>query len=119
MKIQGKAYVEWYDHKRKRTVRGIEKYYKTKSHVIGGNGTNIIMEPGSYTYKSSEVLPIKVPRSMRSEGIEGYIKHVVKIIIVYPLKPNKQFELPFTVLNCLNLNLRPELKVGVLDHFDF
>lgn len=107
MKIQGKAYVEWYMDKR--VVIGVEKYYKTKSNVVG---ENIIMETGSYTYKSSEVLPINVPRSMRSDGIKGYIKHVVKIVVVCPLKSNKKFELPFTVLNNLDLNLRPELKVS-------
>lgn len=111
MKIQGKAYAEWVVDKR--TVAGCEKYYKTKNYVVRGEGANVIMETGSYTYKSSEVLPIQVPMSMRSEQIVGYIKHVVKIIVECPLKSNKKFELPFTVLNSLDLNLHPRLKVSL------
>lgn len=116
LKIHGFGFAEW--NIGKKNVNGIENYFKTKINIVGSEIGTITMEPGIYNYKSSEILPINLPMSLDVPGNVGYIRHVVQVIITYPfISLNEIFEFPFNVLNRLNLNQHPQLKVYLLYQF--
>lgn len=68
------------------------------------------MAPGMYEYRFQNFLTQHLPSSM--EGQYGSIRYKVSVIIEMPnLWPNKKFKTPFTVIQALDLNRDPLLRV--------
>lgn len=65
---------------------------------------------GTHSYPFQCQLPAGVPTSW--EGGCGYIRYAVRVHVNEPLAPKQEFEVPFTVIKPVNLNLDQTLRVS-------
>lgn len=65
--------------------------------------------PGEYNYTFNTMLPHQLPTSF--EGDYGHIRYTASVVLDIPMWPDKEFEVPFTVIKPINLNADPALKV--------
>lgn len=73
------------------------------------------MAPGTYNYTFQCMLPHGLPTSV--EGEYGHIRYTARVVLDIPLWPDKEFEVPFTVIKGINLNAIPALRVIYLNFF--
>lgn len=71
-----------------------------------------MLQPGTYNYAFQCNLPIGLPTSV--EGDHGYIRYSVILTLDRPLWSDQDFKEQFTVINPLNLNVQPTLRVRIL-----
>lgn len=55
------------------------------------------------------MLPAGLPTSV--EGEFGHIRYIARVVLDIPLWPDREFEVPFTVIKAINLNAIPALRV--------
>lgn len=65
--------------------------------------------PGTYDYTFQCMLPPGLPTSV--EGNIGYIRYTARVVLDIPMWPDKEFDVPFTVIKAINLNAIPALRV--------
>lgn len=61
------------------------------------------------------MLPHGLPTSV--EGEYGHIRYTASVVLDIPMWPDKEFEVPFTVIKGINLNAIPALRVIYLNFF--
>lgn len=69
----------------------------------------IRLAPGEHSYPFQHVLPKDLPTSF--EGKFGYIRYTTCVTVDISMQPNKEFETPFTVIQAIDLNADPTLRV--------
>lgn len=67
------------------------------------------MEPETYKYPFEFMLPSNIPSSF--EGTFGHIRYNVKVVFDVPVWLNKKFKEQFTLINAIDLNDDPSLRV--------
>lgn len=65
--------------------------------------------PGTYNYTFQCMLPLGLPTSV--EGKIGYIRYTARVVLDIPMWPDKEFEVPFSVIKAINLDAIPALRV--------
>lgn len=77
--------------------------------------TEILLPMGTHSYPFQFQLPVGMPTSW--EGGYGYIRYTVRVNVNEPLCPKQEFEVPFTVIKPVNLNLDRTLCVSDVTPF--
>jgi len=113
VEISGEAYCEWTEgSKNKTTYSGNETYLKERTYLVGGREGEVTVQPGHYSYNFSCNLPPNLPTTVDAEF--GYIRYMAKVVLDIPLWPDKEFEKVFKVVQLLNLNSDPSLKLPAI-----
>ncbi|GLG93122.1 Arrestin domain-containing protein 2 [Gryllus bimaculatus] len=118
VRVRGEGEVRWTETRQIREdgkmrpsheyFRGHEQYFDNKYYVLGGTGSDIMLQPGDHCYPFSIVLPDTLPCSY--EGRFGHIRYIVKAILERPWKHHHDAKAAFTVINHFDLNIDPKLK---------
>lgn len=120
VKINGYAKVRW-SESRTRQRNGKTEHYRvvysahdqylnSVSYVLGSDGGNSFdLTPGTYNYTFTCYLPPTLPTSC--EGGHGEIRYEVIVTIDRPFMFDNVFKQGFTIIQPLNLNLDPSLKI--------
>lgn len=102
------------------TYKGREDYLNQVTYLLGTeSGPNLDLAAGITTYSFACMLPESLPSSF--EGKYGHIRYSCKAVLDRPLKTDKEFRLPFSVIKTEDLNAVPSLtiptKSEIIRHF--
>ncbi|XP_060068921.1 arrestin domain-containing protein 3-like [Ylistrum balloti] len=118
LRFRGYADVHWTEQKssgsgkNRRTYtkhyRNHETYFDTITKVLmpGPGEDQLIMKPGPYTYPFSMQLPAQCATSF--EGQYGRVRYYLQAVVDRPWAFDNEHFHPFTVIQLLDLNTRPE-----------
>ncbi|KAH8304947.1 hypothetical protein KR018_011663, partial [Drosophila ironensis] len=85
------------------SFNGHVDYMATKAYLHGcGSSIEVIIEPGTSTYKFACQLPVTCPSSF--EGTHGRVRYLATVRFVRPWKFDQNFNRCFTVLKVMDLN---------------
>lgn len=122
IRARGEAEVRWTETRQIREdgkirpsheyFRSHELYFENKYHIIGGTGSDIMLQPGDHCYPFSIVLPDNLPCSF--EGRYGHIRYIVKATLERPWKHHHDSKSGFTVLKHYDLNSEQLLTEPIL-----
>ncbi|KAL7037279.1 hypothetical protein ACKWTF_009150 [Chironomus riparius] len=126
LKIEGYAKCSWTvtkgrgNGRRSITYKGREDYLNQVTYLLGTeSGPNLDLAAGITTYSFACMLPESLPSSF--EGKYGHIRYSCKAVLDRPLKTDKEFRLPFSVIKSEDLNAIPSLtiptKSEIIRHF--
>lgn len=68
------------------------------------------LKRGDYNLSFRTQLPVELPTSF--QGKYGYVRYHAAVVVDIPMRPDNEFETPFTVIKALDLNFYPALRVG-------
>ncbi|XP_017104241.2 arrestin domain-containing protein 17 [Drosophila bipectinata] len=85
------------------SFNGHVDYMATKAYLHGsGSSIEVIIEPGTSTYRFACQLPVTCPSSF--EGTHGRVRYLANVRFLRPWKFDQNFSRSFTVLKVMDLN---------------
>ena len=95
------------------TYKGREDYLNQVTYLLGTeSGPTLDLAAGITTYSFACMLPESLPSSF--EGKYGHIRYSCKAVLDRPLKTDKEFRLPFSVIKSEDLNAVPSLAIAAV-----